>query len=236
MLKSIDIKNLNLTIDKNKIFTNLNCSLAEGSFNTVIGLSGAGKTQLLRTLADLNHKYQPSPVKGSCISFVFQKSSLFNWLTVFENLRIITRRPDSDITNWLEKVHLAAYSDKYPHQLSTGMQQKINLLRAFLVKAPLVLLDEPFSGLDHANKLHLYEQLLNLWREQRATILFVTHDIHEALILSENIFLLSKKSQTFTKSFAIPFPHPRKIAESPFVEFYNKNYYEIEKFLVDDLV
>lgn len=235
MQLNVNIKNLDLQIGKNQIFTDLTFSLENGSFNTIIGLSGAGKTQLLRTLADLNSKFQTSPIPHAGVSFVFQKSSLFGWLTVAENLRVATKRSEAEIAIFLEKVHLEHYSLKYPHQLSTGMQQKVNLLRAFLVKAPIVLMDEPFTGLDHANKIQLYEQLLNLWRERQTTVLFVTHDIHEALILSEKIFLLSKKKKQISQTIGIPFPYPRKIIESNFEEFYNKTFDTIENFLVDDL-
>jgi ABC-type nitrate/sulfonate/bicarbonate transport system ATPase subunit len=238
MSESICIKNLSLQIESVEIFNQVNLQLNVGSFNTLLGLSGVGKTQLLRRLANLqdsaSHKKSIDLLNGQSVSFVFQNSLLLPWLTIFENLKITTQATDLEIEEALQKVQLPQCKNMFPDQLSIGMQQKINLLRAFLKKSSIVLMDEPFSGLDHANRADLHKQLISFWQIHKCTILFVTHDIDESLVLSQNILLFSKKQKTISENITNSWSYPRKVFDSEFQNFYIETYKKIEHFLTED--
>ena len=234
MPRTFHISNMNLQLSGIKILDGFNLDLQQGTFNTVLGLSGAGKTQLLRTLSNLNSSLVNNPLTSESVSFVFQKSLLFPWLNVFENLKITTRKSNHEIDIWLKKFNLFEHKFSFPDELSVGTQQKVNLSRAFITASSLVFMDEPFTALDHATKSQLHENLLQLWRETKCTLLFVTHDIDEALILSQNLFLLSKKEKRITKKITNLHAYPRQIFDPLFKDFYVDRYEEIAQFLADD--
>jgi len=184
-----------------KVLGPLSFSVSPGEFVALVGPSGAGKTTLLNMIAALQScapgeiKFNGSPLTGKpgCkIGYIFQQPRLMSWLTVADNLRLV--KPDtteSDIEAILTKVGLAGKSDLYPKHLSGGMQRRVSIARAFLTEPDLLLLDEPFVSLDAPNADNLRSLLSELWVEQQPTVIFVTHDLNEAIQLADRILFLS---------------------------------------------
>lgn len=198
------IKNLNYQFNGKTALQDLSLEVQSTSIHSLIGLTGAGKTLLLKVLAGLMPLQSGSILNPSKkISFVFQQNPFLPWLTMSENLQISTKQDMTLIKERLKEFRLDDYVDLYPKQLSGGTIQKFSLFRAFLISADLILLDEPFSHLDIIQKEDLYHFMLNLWQKQKPTILLVTHDIDEALMLSHSISFLSRKSHRIIETIQI---------------------------------
>jgi NitT/TauT family transport system ATP-binding protein len=183
---------------------NISLKVDDGEFVCLIGPSGCGKTTLLRILAGLE-----TPSAGSFTirrsnpdrplqSMIFQENGIIPWMTVWENVAFgleMRRLPKKIIRErtsyYLEKVGLSRFARLYPKELSGGMKQRVSIARAFANDPEILLMDEPFAALDEQNKFILQRELLNIWEEDRKTVLFITHSIDEALILSDRIILLS---------------------------------------------
>lgn len=194
-------------------------------FVSLIGPSGCGKSTLLRMIAGLL-----TPDKGS-IEFgktspgnhphailIFQDQALFPWLNVIENIAFglemqgISKKERLEKSNAiLVKYGLEGFSRSYPHQLSGGMRQRVALARAFLSDPEVLLMDEPFGALDAQTRLVLQEELLRIWRDDRKTILFVTHDIEEAIMLSDRILVLTDRPGKIREEITIPLDRPRDL-------------------------
>lgn len=151
------------------------------------------------------------------IGMVFQENSLFPWLTVMGNMKLLVRN-SSQIANdqvipqcryYLEKVGLKDFENYYPHQLSGGMLQRVNIARSFARRPDILLLDEPFVHLDYQTRISLQQLLLALWGEFNTTIVFVTHDIDEAIFLSDRIVMFCARPATIIKDITVAFPRPR---------------------------
>lgn len=171
------------------VFDRLELEIAEGEIVCLFGASGAGKTTLLNALAGVvpfDGKIDPLPQK---VGYIFQEPRLLPHLTVKENLAYVGGR-DADIADILQKTELTEHAHKRPSALSGGEKQRVSIARAFLTDAPLLLLDEPFSFLDTAAKGRLIEAFVALWRERKPTVVFVTHDLEEALSFSQRILVL----------------------------------------------
>ena len=184
--------------------------IKKGEFVSLIGPSGCGKTTLLRVIADLEH-----PTGGSitvngltphearlkrAYGYVFQAAALFPWRTIADNVALPLEvmgldkaERDSRVTENLELVDLAGFENKFPWQLSGGMQQRASIARALAVQPDMLLMDEPFGALDEIVRDHLNVQLLKLWRATHKTIVFVTHSIPEAVYLSTRIVVMSPR-------------------------------------------
>ena len=206
------------------ILKEFSLELELGKFLAVIGPSGCGKSTLLHATAGfIKADYGDIRLRGQLISepslnvgFVSQRYALFPWLTVQGNIAFGLQSkslPDDEISqivnNLLEVVGLTAQRNYYPEQLSGGMQQRVALARAIAPEPPLLLLDEPFSALDTETRQRMRELLLRLWNEHQMTILFVTHDIEEALLLADKILLLEPKGGAGS-IMDVPFLRPRK--------------------------
>jgi sulfonate transport system ATP-binding protein len=191
--------------------------LPEGSFTALLGKSGCGKTTLLRLIAGLE---APSEGKLSMdmpliqVGCVFQEPRLMPWLSVEGNVRFAELGRGSgdfdDAGRILAALGLSKFSKAFPHQLSGGMAQRVALGRTLFCKPSLILMDEPFGALDWFTRRALQEDLLRLWQEGGKTILFVTHDIDEALMLSDRVVVLREGS--VTDRFMIESAHPRDSA------------------------
>jgi len=169
----------------------------EGEFLALLGPSGCGKTTLLNLLGGLDRAYKGEVWVRGRVGYVFQEPRLLPWLTVRENLRFVLDRPGSEaeaqISFWLAQVGLEDQSDRYPGQLSQGMQQRVAVVRAFLVKPDLLLMDEPFSALDELTAQRMREELQVLWESQRMSVVFVTHNPLEAIYLSDRVALMGPR-------------------------------------------
>jgi NitT/TauT family transport system ATP-binding protein len=194
------------------VLSGLDLEVAEGEFLTIIGPSGCGKSTLLRVVADLLRPNSGSiEVLGDTaavarrrrdIGFVFQDSTLLPWRTVMGNLRLPEdvgrrariesgRRDGPKAADLLEMVGLSGRENAYPHQLSGGQRQRVAIARALLSWPRILLMDEPFGALDEITRDRLNDELLNLWRSARMTVLFVTHSIMEAAYLGERVLVLA---------------------------------------------
>jgi NitT/TauT family transport system ATP-binding protein len=200
---------------------------AEGhEFVGIVGPSGCGKTTLLKLVAGLlkpssgRVTITPDPGNGGPSSaFVFQDHGLFPWMTVQSNVAFGLRmqgvsKPESlDRSHaFIERVGLTPFADSYPHQLSVGMRQRVGIIRAFVTDPPLLLMDEPFGALDSQTRRVLQSELLRLWREQRSLVVFVTHDIDEAVRLSDRILVMTGRPGKIREEIPIPLERPRDLA------------------------
>jgi len=196
----------------------------ENDFVTILGPSGCGKSTLLRIIAGLDHPTSgevlldgtriagPGPDRG----MVFQSYTLFPWLTVRENVcfglreRGVPRAEQDGIArDFIERVGLAGFERHYPKQLSGGMQQRTALARALANDPRVLLMDEPFGALDHQTRELMQELLLGIWEAQHKTVLFVTHDIDEAVFMANRVVVMSARPGRIKVDRAVPLPHPR---------------------------
>lgn len=208
---------------------NVNLEIRQGEFISMVGPSGCGKTTLLRTIADLQ---QPTSgqilVRGQTprqirlqkkFGIVFQSPVLYEWRTVRRNVCMpmeLLGMPRKDrtkrVTEMLELVNLMEFGQKYPHELSGGMQQRVGIARALAIRPEILLMDEPFSALDEFTKQKLHEDLLRIWRKTNKTILFVTHNIQEAVFLSDRVVVLSPHPGRVSAVVDIDIPRPRTLS------------------------
>jgi len=192
------------------ILENVSFDVKESEFVSIVGRSGCGKTTLLKCIAGLI----PSSgqiTKKSKATLVFQdyKSSLFKWKTVEQNIIFGNeRKTASDISKYIALVGLKESKDKFPHQISGGMQQRTAIARTLAGNAEIILMDEPFGSLDSLTKMELEDELLNLLYGKK-TVLFVTHDIDEAIYLSDRIIVLGKKPAQVILDKKIKLKRPR---------------------------
>lgn len=196
-------------------------SIKRGEFVTMIGPSGCGKSTLLRLAAGLdtptggNVLYDGQPITGPSMErgFVFQSYSAFPWLTVRQNvgfgLREQSNRREEEISRWLELMGLTEFTDSYPKILSGGMRQRLALARSMIVQPKLLLLDEPFGALDEHTRENMQQLLLQVVADSGCTVLFVTHDIHEAVLLGDRIIVLSGRPARVLRDETSPLPKPR---------------------------
>jgi ABC-type nitrate/sulfonate/bicarbonate transport system ATPase subunit len=221
---------------KLQVLAGLSLSVTAGAFRTIVGPSGCGKTTLLHILAGLespDEGYVTLPGDGQ-LGFVFQEPRLLEWRTVGENLGFAleaTEIPKSDydnrITEAIGTVGLSDFRDEYPRTLSGGMQQRVALARALCIEPDVLLMDEPFASLDEITARELRRDLLELWQENSITILFVTHDIREAIVLSDTISILSRKPADIITSVDITSPRPRKLTDDVTADYYQRIFSEL---------
>lgn len=215
-----------------KVLDRVNLSVAGGSFTSIMGPSGCGKTTLLNILAGITTMdsgellldgQQLTPGDFS-FSYVFQKPRLLNWRTVRQNLEFALKAHDvpkneweERVDYWLKRVDLDGEAENYPLRLSGGMQQRVGLARALVVDPEILLMDEPFSALDEVTSRKLQEDLMKLWNEQQKTILFVTHDVREAVFLSKNIIFMNNQGEIFNR-VEVNADYPREFEDPDLLE------------------
>ncbi|MCB0064283.1 MAG: ABC transporter ATP-binding protein [Caldilineaceae bacterium] len=205
----------------------INLQLAANEFVCIVGPSGCGKSTLLRLIAGL---VEPSagalqfaaekPLGRQRTAMVFQEHGLFPWMTVLENMAfglemhgVGKRERSARATEFVERLGLMGFAQRYPHELSGGMRQRVGIARAWLSDADLLLMDEPFGALDAQTRLILQEELLRIWKEQRKSVLYVTHDIEEAILLGDRVLIMSKRPGQILEEVLIPLTRPRNLLE-----------------------
>jgi len=213
------------------IFENLNLAIEKGEFVTLVGVSGAGKSTLLRVIADLIPAFRgsvrvdtPDDPARRAIAMVFQAANLMPWRRVRDNITLglegleVSEELKRERVRWtLDLVGLGSYADRWPYQLSGGQRQRIGIARALAVDPDILLMDEPFGALDAITRNALQDELLRIWKETGKSILFVTHDIEEAVYLGDRVLLLGDEPAHIINEFSIDIERAERRESSAFL-------------------
>ncbi|WP_425802659.1 ABC transporter ATP-binding protein [Desulfitobacterium sp. Sab5] len=224
-IQAIDVQKVFLQPDGQRVvaLNNVNVSIKPGEFISLIGPSGCGKSTFLRLLAGLSQPdqgqftlddiriTQPSYERG----LVFQDPTLFPWLTVYENvafglkMRSIYKDKKGEVLDFIRLVGLSGFEKAYPHQLSGGMAQRASLARALVNHPKVLLLDEPFGALDAFTRMNMQDELLKIWKERGTTMVMVTHDVDEAIYLSDRILVMTSRPAKIESVIEVEIGRPR---------------------------
>lgn len=188
----LQLRGINKTFGESVIYSDFDIEFREGVTTCILGPSGCGKTTLLNIICGLL-KPDAGTLQGfdnKRFGYIFQKPRLLPWKTVRQNIEFVADGKDSD--EFLKLVDLQHAADKYPSQLSGGMSQRVSIARALAVKPDIILMDEPFSNLDRILKKNIIDSFRNILETERKTVIHVTHDIDEAIAMSDDIFVMSK--------------------------------------------
>ena len=225
-------KSFTLNGQRLAVLRNLQLDIQSGETLAIVGPSGCGKTTLLRILAGLDHpdagevRIDGHPVKGVGTerAIIFQEPRLLPWLTVLGNVsfgltvRGLTQaEAEARARHYIRLVGLADFEAAYPRQLSGGMAQRVGIARALTVQPEILLLDEPLGALDAMTKLTMQEGLARIWREEKVTMVLVTHDLEEAIFLADRVLVLPKEKGSTPRIITIDLPRPRDRSEGRFV-------------------
>lgn len=228
----INIRSKSYAAYSEVILRDLQVSVAAGEFVSVIGPSGTGKTTLLNIIGGLDTDYEGDiefdhqRVRETEViqSYMFQEPRLMPWLTVEDNIYLVMGdllNKRDVVQNLICDVELAGYETAYPLQLSGGMQRRVALARAFSIQPQLLLMDEPFVSLDIPTAGRLRDYLTSIWIKNKPTVIFVTHDVREAILLSDRIIFLSKKPANIIKEINIDVERPRRIDSVDVMSLYD---------------
>jgi sulfonate transport system ATP-binding protein len=232
MEAKIVVKDLTKKFGDLLVLDNINFTVKEGEFLCIVGPTGCGKTTFLNLLSKLDLPTQGNvlvdggeadPIKHN-ISFVFQESSCMPWRTVKQNVAYgmeVKKVPKQEMERRLEKIlkliGLDSCADLYPNQISSSMEQRVAVARAFAVNPDLLLMDEPYGQLDVQLRFYLEDELIRIWQEFKNTVIFVTHNIEEAVYMAERILILSNKPTTVKEEVVVDLPRPRKFTDPEFI-------------------
>lgn len=219
----------------------IDLTVADNEFVCILGPSGCGKSTLLEIIAGLQVPTagevrvggEPVQGPGRDIGVVFQDPSLFPWRTVRQNVRLgpelagTAKEKDADIQHYLDLVKLTGFERKYPHQLSGGMRQRAGLARTLVNDPKVLVMDEPFAGLDHLTRLKLQEDLVEIWQRELKTVVFVTHDVHEAVFLGDRVVLLAARPGRVQEVFEVGVPRERRRTDSATIAVQDAIYHAI---------
>jgi NitT/TauT family transport system ATP-binding protein len=200
------------------VLDNVSLSIAEGEFVCLLGASGCGKTTLLNLIAGLDEPTSGTITATGRTSLIFQEPALFPWLTAGKNIELALKASGVERAKRKEKaqellhlVHLDRSYDQRPHELSGGMKQRVAIARALAQESKILLLDEPFAALDAITRDFLHEEISRVWKERGLTIVFVTHNVREAVRLGQRVLLLSSRPGRVIREWNIDLAHPRNI-------------------------
>lgn len=217
--RDIAIKGLDVAYGDRVVFAGFDAVFEGGKISVVLGGSGVGKTTLLNAVAGLVPHGGVIEGAGGDVSYIFQKDRLIPHLSVYKNLDLVLKGKIADknerrgrIESMLGKLEISEEADKLPRQLSGGQAQRVAMARAFLCPSEILLMDEPFRALDHALKLRLFERFLALEKEFPRTVIFVTHDIEECLLLADSYYVLSGAPAAVTLAGGIEVPQAERKA------------------------
>ena len=220
-----------------KVLNDVSFDVKRGEFPCIVGPTGCGKPtspNCITGLYDLTSGKilvdgEPVNTRKHNIAYIFQEYSTMSWLTVEENVAFglkMKRKPkeviDREVAEVLEMVGLTKYKDYYPVELSTSMLQRVVIARAFAVKPDILLMDEPYGQLDVELRFRLEDELIKLWQKLGTTIIFITHNIEEAVYLSENILVLTNKPTSIKSRLHNDLPRPRNVVEPDFIDLRNQ--------------
>jgi NitT/TauT family transport system ATP-binding protein len=229
----------------------LDLRVAPGEFAAVVGPTGCGKSTTLALVAGLEPPSSGQvlvggrPVDGVAdgIGYVFQTDAVFPWKTVLENVAagpryhgVRGREARERARDWISRVGLAGFEDRYPHQLSGGMRKRVALAQSLINGPRILLMDEPFSALDVQTRSLMENELLALWASTSASVVFVTHDLEEAIALADRVFVLTAGPATVKGDYRIDLPRPRSVSEIRFEPRFAQLYREIWTDLRDEVL
>lgn len=221
----IKIKNISKSFDDLKVINDISFEIEKKEIVCILGPSGCGKSTLLNIIAGLNKEYLGTIENNvGKISYVFQEDRLLEWKTVYENIQFVNRNSEKkDILKLIKEIGLEDFENSYPRELSGGMRQRCSIARAFNFKAPLLIMDEPFKSLDYTLSLQMIKKLIKVWQERENSILMVTHNIDQALLLGNKLLVLSKKPTVLLEEIKIQIPQEkRKLTDKFLIDTRNR--------------
>lgn len=217
----------NKVLSQHTVLNNLSLDIREGEFITIVGPSGCGKSTLLNIVSGIDTSYKGNiQIDGKPISqsintdriIIFQEGALFPWLTVYENVEFglkVAKLPKDNrreiVMHYIQLVQLTNFANAFLHQLSGGMKQRVAIARALALNPRILLMDEPFAALDIETRKMLYDQILQIHQKTNKTILFVTHNINEAVALGDRVIVMSPRLANIRKEFIVDLPRPRQL-------------------------
>lgn len=237
MKKKVEVKNLTKRFGDLLVLDNVSFDVEEGELLCVVGPTGCGKTTFLNSLTkiyditdgEILMNGEPVNPRKQNISYIFQGDSTMPWLTVGQNVafgleikKTEKEKKDELVDRYLEIVGLSKYRNYYPKQLSTSMLQRVSIARAFATEPELLLMDEPYGQLDMELRFHLEDELIRLWQMTGTTVIFITHNIEEAVYLSSRIMILTNKPTSVKQIIDNNLPRPRDISAPDFVALRNE--------------
>lgn len=233
----VRVENLSKSFGDLRVLDNISFNVKKGEFVCIVGPTGCGKTTFLNLLTKIHEPTagqiyiddEPADPRKHSISFVFQEPSAFPWLTTQENIEYglkIKKRPQAEIAEQREKIisllGLEKFRKAYPHEMSVSMEQRVVIGRAFAMKPDLLLMDEPYGQMNIKMRYYLEDEVIRLQQATNSTVLFITHNLEEAVYLAERILILSNKPATIKAEIPVDLPRPRDVSSPKFLELRNQ--------------
>jgi NitT/TauT family transport system ATP-binding protein len=234
---AISIRNVSMSFpgkragEQINVLENVSAEVAHGEFVCIVGPSGCGKSTLLNIIAGFLYAtsgealVEGQPVRGPDPRriFVFQENGVFPWLNVRENVGFGVRRGDQVerdriVAHYIDMVGLRGFENTYPRELSGGMRQRVEIARALAANPDIIYMDEPFGALDFLTRLKMRADLVRIWQSEKKTILFVTHDIEEAIQLADRVLVMSNRPATIQEIVDVDLPRPRDLDSRGYLE------------------
>lgn len=222
------------------VLENVNLTVRRGEFVCIVGPSGCGKSTLLNIIGGfLKETSGEVLVEGGPVEdpdprriFVFQENGVFPWLNVEDNVGFgLSEKPESErheiVRHYIDMVSLSGFEKSYPRELSGGMRQRVEIARALASSPDIIYMDEPFGALDFITRLKMRADLVRIWQEEKKTILFVTHDIEEAVQLSDTVLVMSKRPATVQLSLAVDLARPRDLDSRGYLDARDRIFHEM---------
>ena len=242
----LEIKNLEKTYQTKekeiKAVEKFDLKVKKGDFIAIVGPSGCGKSTILSILSGIDNDYKGDIKLDKEIGYMLQQDALFDWRTVYENAilgleikNIKTKDNEEYVKNLLNTYGLKEFIKSYPHNLSGGMRQRVALIRTLATKPDIILLDEPFSALDYQSKLKVSEDVYNILKKEGKTAIIVTHNIAEAIMMTNKVIILSKRPAKIKKMIDITWDKEMNFKEKRSQIIFNKYYDEIWKEIDDNV-
>lgn len=239
MLK-VRFHGINMNFGPVDVLNDIALDVAEGEFVCIVGPSGCGKSTLLNiaggfltpTSGQVTIDGEPVTGPDRRRIFVFQERGVFPWLTVEENIgfglfNVPVKQRRERVDQYVKLVGLAGFEKSYPRELSGGMKQRVEVARALAVNPDVLYLDEPFGALDSITRMQMRAELLRIWRTERKTVLFVTHDIEESVQLADRVVVMGARPGSIRRVVSIDIPHPRDLSSARYIELRDSIFEEI---------